>query len=299
MQTAMGPVSMSTVTLNAGGGHVTIRPLDTVIEKILLKAVSKSSKKDSKVFSLRFLDSTHTNCKKVKEGIRRQLPDDIIEDDFELGVVQGSTVVSIRSQSDLYEFFSHVRQGIKVTLWCNGLKVIERRQKRKRALSDSESEDEEEDRPAKKKRKSKKECQDEKIETTIGKLKEKHNASYTHMQYRIWSEMIVGGIYDNYVIAPSSSMFVRAGGTTPKRKKEANTDSSEVVEVLKSLMSAASSSPNLAKSSPSQSPLKMIDGRSKCYKQLADLSNLKDSGILTVDEFKSEKEAIMLTLKSI
>ena len=81
MQTAMGPVSMSTVTLNAGGGHITIRPLDTVIEKILLKAVSKSSKKDSKVFSLRFLDSTHTNCKKVKEGIRRQLPDDIIEDD--------------------------------------------------------------------------------------------------------------------------------------------------------------------------------------------------------------------------
>ena len=47
----------------------------------------------------------------MKEGIRRQLPDDIIEDDFELGVVQGSTVVSIRSQSDLHEFFSHVRRG--------------------------------------------------------------------------------------------------------------------------------------------------------------------------------------------
>ena len=74
--------------------------------------------------------------------------------------------------------------GIKVTLWCNGLKVIERRQKRKRALSDSESEDEEEDRPAKKKtRKSKKECQDEKIETTIGKLKEKHNASGFFLEY--------------------------------------------------------------------------------------------------------------------
>ena len=146
MQTAVGPVSMSTVTPNVGGGHVTIRLLDTVIEKIFLKAVSKSSQKDSKVFSLRFLDSKHTSCKKVKEGIRRHLPDDIIEDDLELGVVQGSTVVSIRSQSDLHEFFSYVRRGIKVTLWCNDLKVIERRQKRKRALSDSESEDEEEDR---------------------------------------------------------------------------------------------------------------------------------------------------------
>ena len=41
---------MSTVTLNAGGGHVIIKPLDTMIEKTLLKAVSKSSKKYSKVF---------------------------------------------------------------------------------------------------------------------------------------------------------------------------------------------------------------------------------------------------------
>ena len=80
----------------------------------------------------------------------------------------------------------------------------------------------------------------------------------------------MGGIYDNCVIALSSSMFVRAGGTTPKRK-EADTDPSEVVEVLKNLMSAASSSPNLAKSSPSQSqsPLKMIAGRSKCYKTIS------------------------------
>ena len=110
--------------------------------------------------------------------------------------------------------------------------------------------------------------------------------------------MIVGGIYDNYINAPSSSMFVIAVGSTPNRTKEADTDSSEVVEVL-NLISAAYSSPNLAKSSPSQSPLKMIDGRSKCYKQLADSSNLKDSGIVTVDKFKSEKEAIMLTLKSV
>ena len=53
------------------------------------------------------------------------------------------------------------------------------------------------------------------------------------MQYRIWSELIVGGILRHYEMAPSSSMFVRAGGTAPKRKKEAATDSSEeVVQVM-------------------------------------------------------------------
>ena len=69
----------------------------------------------------------------MKESISRQLPHDIIEEDFELGVVQGSNVVSIRSQSDLHVFFSYVKRGVKVTLWCNGLRVIKRRQKRKRA----------------------------------------------------------------------------------------------------------------------------------------------------------------------
>ena len=42
---------------------------------------------------------------------------------------------------------------------------------------------------------------------------------------------------------------------------------------------------------------KLIDNRSKCYKQLADLSNLKQSGLLSDAEYASEREAIMSTLK--
>ena len=48
-----------------------------------------------------------------------------------------------------------MKHGIKVTLYCNGLKVINRGPKRKHALSDSESEDKEEDRPARKKKRKK------------------------------------------------------------------------------------------------------------------------------------------------
>ena len=39
--------------------------------------------------------------------------------------------------------------------------------------------------------------------------------------------------------------------------------------------------------------------RSKCYKQLADLSNLKQSGLLSDAEYASEREAIMSTLKKL
>ena len=47
------------------------------------------------------------------------------------------------------------------------------------------------------------------------------------------------------------------------------------------------------------SPAKLIDNRSKCYKQLADLNSLKQSGLLSDSEYASEREAIMSTLKKL
>lgn len=47
------------------------------------------------------------------------------------------------------------------------------------------------------------------------------------------------------------------------------------------------------------SPAKSIDNRSKCYKQLSDLNNLMMTGVLTEDEYKVDKEAIMSTLKKL
>jgi hypothetical protein len=52
-------------------------------------------------------------------------------------------------------------------------------------------------------------------------------------------------------------------------------------------------------SSLGTSPAKPIDNRSKCYKQLADLSNLKQSGLLSDAEYASEHEAIMSMLKKL
>ena len=48
----------------------------------------------------------------------------------------------------------------------------------------------------------------------------------------------------------------------------------------------------------SASPSRLIDGRSKCYKQLAELKNLKDSGIISDDEFLDERVAILQVLKN-
>ena len=47
------------------------------------------------------------------------------------------------------------------------------------------------------------------------------------------------------------------------------------------------------------SPAKSIDNRSKCYKQLNELNGLKMAGVLSPEEFDTEKEAIMSVLKTL
>jgi hypothetical protein len=57
-------------------------------------------------------------------------------------------------------------------------------------------------------------------------LKELHGQQYTPMQYRIWGEVIVGGLYSSKSECPSTSMISRAGGKEPLKKK------SDVAEAL-------------------------------------------------------------------
>ena len=110
--------------------------------------------------------------------------------------------------------------------------------------------------------------------------------------------MLVGGMYSSYDEPPNSSMFVRAGGESTQKKKQESVIVESFQEAIKHI-STALSPVSVKKGSPLNSPMKLIDGRSKCYKQLSDLSNLKATGVLSDEEFQSEKEAIMITLKKI
>ena len=47
------------------------------------------------------------------------------------------------------------------------------------------------------------------------------------------------------------------------------------------------------------SPAKVIENRSRCYKQLGEIKTLHESGVLSALEYKSEREAIMSTLKNL
>ena len=108
-----------------------------VVGKILLKAFSQN-KKASKTFTLRNLPLASINSvNQLKTEIKRQLQSDVNED-FDVGYLEGSTQISFRSSHDLSEIWSDVSKGKKVTLWCDGLKEREQEKRCLRADEDQE-----------------------------------------------------------------------------------------------------------------------------------------------------------------
>ncbi len=90
--------------------------------------------------------------------------------------------------------------------------------------------------------------------------------------------MVESGLHTTRDDPPTSTMFQRAGGKeTPKRRSESATE--RAVQVASQAIASALT-PKVV-SSASSSPGKVIDNRSKCYKQLGELKNLRSSGVLS------------------
>ena len=164
---------------------------------------------------------------------------------------------------------------------------------RKWSAQDDETHDKNKD---KKKKKKDDESKEEKVEAAIETLQDKYGKNFTPMQYRIWAEMHVGGYQPSLDEAPSNSMFLRAGGAAVKRRTTADIVS-QAINQLAPTLSPSVTTPTSHGSSGS--PAKLIDNRSKCYKQLGELKNLMQSGLLSDEEYSREREAIMGTLKSL
>ena len=82
----------------------------------------------------------------LKQVIKLQLAGDVT-DDFDVGYYQATTVASIRSTLDVIEVWNDVKKGVKVVLWCDGLKesnltkAKSRKRSKKRIDSDSDSDE--------------------------------------------------------------------------------------------------------------------------------------------------------------
>ena len=110
--------------------------------------------------------------------------------------------------------------------------------------------------------------------------------------------MYLGGVHPTLDTPPTTSMFNRAGGGSVRR---CTGHTGEVVSAINDLTSALSPrfvSPSSG-STTCNSPARIIDNRTKCYKQLADLKNLFENNVLTEEEYDTEKSVILGVLKKL
>ena len=134
----------------------------------------------------------------------------------------------------------------------------------------------------------------------MNELKELHEQQYIPMQYRIWGVDYWWSLFkQNRSTKLNTSIFSRAGGNEPKKRSEVAEAVGEVAKEIKSAIAGVVPSAKHASTSLVASPAKSIDNRSKCYKQHGDLNELRNSGVLTEEEYLREKEATMITLKKL
>lgn len=190
------------------------------------------------------------------------MPEQISQRGFDVGYLQGSNGISMRSKEDLVDVWASIRKGTKVILWCDGLKVnLGKRQKTGDSSEDEEIEDTRKKMKADYSDETRKNAdKDKKVQATIDSLKTKHGVAFTPMQYRLWAEMYHGGVHPGLDIPPTTTMFVRAGGGTTKKTGHTSNIGEVVSQAITQLTSALSPKTTLPSAgSTAGSPAKVIE----------------------------------------
>ena len=64
-----------------------------------------------------------------------------VSGDFDVGFLQGYTVVNIRSSEDLDEVWNDIRKGRTIVLWCDGLKEMTSKTRKQKQQADDSGDD--------------------------------------------------------------------------------------------------------------------------------------------------------------
>lgn len=163
--------------------HSKFQRQSDVVDKVILRAVNSSAKtaKDSKAFILRHIKTNLVcTCEDLKQIIRNQLGIEITSDDFDVGYIQGSTVVRIQTKEDIAELWSNVKDpNGKIDVWCNGL----REQGTPNTLK--QKHDNKIDSDGVTKKKNTQTHKDDEVQEVVDNVKKRHGSSFTMMQYQI------------------------------------------------------------------------------------------------------------------
>lgn len=242
---------------------------------------------------------------KLNETLGAHLPKLASMDEFNVGYFHGRPQLKswILTEADLQVMYSACSK--EILLWCDGKSQDSSRRKRKKTVNQDEDEDEVELTTTGKRATSAKSAgaEEEEMEENIHELQSIHADNYDYGQYRLWARMIKNKQWKDFHNPPNLPMIT--GKVSRKCKTDVvDTLATTAVAIIKALRdpssAAASESCVATKEAHTPhgiSPAKKVELRSKYLKQLREIQNLRDEGVLTLDEFQVEKDTILQALK--
>ena len=169
---------------------------------------------------------------------------------------------------------------------------------KKRKKTNDEEEDGDEEVSTVSKRTKSASAEEKELEEGIQKLQSIHSDDYDYGQYRLWARMIKNNQWKDFNNPPSLPMIT--GKVSRKDKSVTVVDilATAAVAIIKELKKDTTTPANKGTCTPGgMSPGKKVELRSQYLKQLKEIQNLKDEGILTLEEFQAEKDTILQTLR--
>ena len=252
-----------------------------------VKVLSPQNKKDYHMYTLRHISRDVDSPEKLKAEIYKQYKDVVPSPQtMELGFFQHSKKKWINNRLDMNDMWKMAANGGKVTLWCVG---IGEKQKRSH---DDDSEQE----PTRKRSKASDSSVDSlksQAKDYEAQLKAKHSDTYTPFQYKLWAEMYAKGGHNSLDDPPHASMFNRE---TKPQTRSAHDQQAVMVSVIDKLCSAISAPKQIGST---LSPMKKAELRSTYMKQLSELRQLHDNGVLTEDEYEEQREELVQLMRQL
>lgn len=135
-------------------------------------------------------------------------------------------------------------------------------------------------------------------------LSDQHGKTYTEQQFRLWARMIVNGQHSDHEEPPNVPLLT--GGTKKTPKKDSFTEAITGAATAFANVLTSSSKVNDGPTTPthnvpqhtSVSPRSKAQLSSVYIAQLKDLQGLLESGVLTDDEFKEQKEIALQSIRN-
>ena len=235
---------------------------------------------------------------KLIDTFTGQVPNTIL--DFNVGYYEkpGNSKRWIGTSDDLEAMYSLYKPDSTITLWCDG-----RDENADSATSTSQAKRKisaDEVTPVGKRAKK-----EEEIDEAFKTLQKKHSGNYSTPQLRLWARMYGNGLHDDFDNPPNVPAITGQPVKKKKRKSEPLTEAltGAATAITKMLVAGSASPIRQAASDPRKatgiSPASKANLSGQYLQQLGTLQQLRESGVLSEDEFSEQKRLLLCNLRGI